>query len=114
MQKYIIWNILVMTLIYFVSQLKEVVLKSGKVLRADVCVIGAGDEKFLQNFLPKEINPPFLMIFIQMSLLCPLLKEVFLPQVSWNKVASTWTPEASSQSTRYVINRYSIFSDVFD
>lgn len=26
-----------------VSQLKEVVLKSGKVLRADVCVIGAGD-----------------------------------------------------------------------
>lgn len=25
-------------------QLKEVVLKSGKVLRADVCVIGAGEQ----------------------------------------------------------------------
>lgn len=30
-----------------VTQLKEVVLKSGKVLRADVCVIGAGDTKLI-------------------------------------------------------------------
>lgn len=31
--------------VFPVTQLKEVVLKSGKVLRADVCVIGAGDVK---------------------------------------------------------------------
>lgn len=31
------------TRLVLVSQLKEVVLNSGKVLRADVCVIGAGD-----------------------------------------------------------------------
>lgn len=31
--------------VFLVTQLKEVVLKSGKVLRADVCVIGAGDGK---------------------------------------------------------------------
>lgn len=30
-------------------QLKEVVLNSGKVLRADVCVIGAGDPRIAQN-----------------------------------------------------------------
>lgn len=38
--------------VFLVTQLKEVVLKSGKVLRADVCVIGAGDGKCsLNNFL---------------------------------------------------------------
>lgn len=31
--------------VFPVLQLKEVVLKSGKVLRADVCVIGAGNKK---------------------------------------------------------------------
>lgn len=32
-------------LFFLFTQLKEVVLKSGKVLRADACVIGAGDVK---------------------------------------------------------------------
>lgn len=37
--------------VFLVTQLKEVVLKSGKVLRADVCVIGAGDVKCTSEYL---------------------------------------------------------------
>lgn len=36
--------------VFLATQLKEVVLKSGKVLRADVCVIGAGDVKCSLEF----------------------------------------------------------------
>lgn len=37
----------------------------------------------------------------EISYVSPLLQEVFLQQVSWNRAASTWTPRASSLSTRY-------------
>lgn len=37
--------------LFSVPQLKEVVLKSGKVLRADVCIIGAGEVSSLKIFL---------------------------------------------------------------
>lgn len=57
-----------------VSQLKEVVLKSGKVLRADVCVIGAGSKRPFSLFFPAgllHVKP------VDMSL---LLQGVFLHQ----------------------------------
>lgn len=41
----IVRMVYVMLLCFAIIQLKEVVLKSGKVLRADVCVIGTGEHK---------------------------------------------------------------------
>lgn len=43
----------------------------------------------------------------------PLLQEVFLQQASWNRAASTWTPRASSLSTRYLTKPGSLSESVF-
>lgn len=105
--------------VFPVTQLKEVVLKSGKVLRADVCVIGAGDVR--DDVKCTFFHYPFsLLLTFEMSIfnlffshVSPLLQEVFLQQASWNRAASTWTPRASSLSTRYLTKPGSLSESVF-
>ena len=61
----------------FLMELKEVVLKSGKVLRADVCVIGAGELiSWFTSFYFILLH--FTSVYFSFQLLVPTTEHIII------------------------------------